>query len=962
MLYMKKTPLFYVALFSLFFFNNLFSQCAGTDNTITICNKESDVNYQNLNLFNQLGGVPKIGGKWISNNPRYEKALNNNTGILNLWAINQSGEHIFTYTNLVCNQSAEITIHLGGYPGEDNINGGANACSNNSAVELFTFLDNDLVNLTADSNGTWTEDPTTVTGFLTGSSFNAELAGNGTYTFIYTVNPIDTCPSRFATLILEVHRIPEPGEALELIICNTDDLKTFTNVNLLDYLVNEDPNGIWTDDNNTGQIINQLDTTINIQEIYQNFGPGKYDFTYTVFSVSPVCSDESVTVTVVIPKFTAEFLVENQCLNNSLRIDILHDSTLDSEVLYDLEYEIINTSTNIVAHTGTHKNVKINPDGSIENTQITLPNNTLVPGSYTIKTKDINNLTGVICNSFTVVKSDFIIYEAKAKVENICYDKTTIDLTIYNFYDNNGDLFTGTKTTDYTVTSDTQVITTNNAILSFLNGEAIVPIDLSTFPITDNDYNFTFTSTSQSGLNCINHDFMINRIPEDIKLDITVDNACNTTDLKVTIDAPNISDGEYNISYEVVEVATGAVLISNNIVFNSGGNANYDLDITGLNRGLYNVILKSTQNDTTPCRTKFEFEEHKEFSIDGIPEPPTLDANQSFCSSNFHPNVPTLADIIVNSGDNLTWYSDNTSNAPLDISTVLINGESYYVTASSSNNNCESSERTSVTVTIFTPLMITTMTTEPLFCSSENATISNLQAQTNSGNLLWYDAPTNGNLVSPETTLTNGATYYATENINGCESINRLAFNITVIAPPKPEITGTTLLCALEKLTLFDFENSLVNNTGYEFIWYDVLEGGLEINKFELLDANLIYYVASTHKDSACESERIPISVTLNNCDPDKYGFFIPDGFSPNTDGINDFYFIPNIQYFYPSYTLEIFNRYGQKLFSGNVNNPKWNGQNTSSKSDVTSGVYFYILNYNKNNIKPKQGRIYLSK
>uniref|UniRef100_UPI00366FDE36 hypothetical protein n=1 Tax=Plantactinospora endophytica TaxID=673535 RepID=UPI00366FDE36 len=181
-----------------------FSQCAGQDNTITLCEKESNSSYQNFDLFSQLNGSPETGGTWSSNNPIYKNALNSNTGILNLWKINQYGEHKFTYTNPTCSESAEITIFLGGYSGEDNINGGANACSDDVDVDLFTFLDNNSVDLNADLNGIWSEDPSTRTGFLNDNLFNASLAGVGTYTFIYTVEQVDTCPSRSTTVILEV--------------------------------------------------------------------------------------------------------------------------------------------------------------------------------------------------------------------------------------------------------------------------------------------------------------------------------------------------------------------------------------------------------------------------------------------------------------------------------------------------------------------------------------------------------------------------------------------------------------------------------------------------------------------------------------------------------------------------------------------------------------------------------------
>ena len=111
-----------------------------------------------------------------------------------------------------------------------------------------------------------------------------------------------------------------------------------------------------------------------------------------------------------------------------------------------------------------------------------------------------------------------------------------------------------------------------------------------------------------------------------------------------------------------------------------------------------------------------------------------------------------------------------------------------------------------------------------------------------------------------------------------------------------------------------------------------------------------------------CESERLLIPVSVSECDPEKYDFYIPDGFSPNGDSLNDTYYIPNITVFYPDYEIEIFNRYGQSMFKGNKNNPAWDGKNLKSGKDATTGVYFYILNYNKNNQKSKQGRLYLSK
>ena len=59
-------------------------------------------------------------------------------------------------------------------------------------------------------------------------------------------------------------------------------------------------------------------------------------------------------------------------------------------------------------------------------------------------------------------------------------------------------------------------------------------------------------------------------------------------------------------------------------------------------------------------------------------------------------------------------------------------------------------------------------------------------------------------------------------------------------------------------------------------------------------------------------------------CDEDK--IVVPTAFSPNEDGINEFYFINDVAGVIIDFKLEIFNRLGQKVFSTNDINTKWNG------------------------------------
>jgi gliding motility-associated-like protein/uncharacterized repeat protein (TIGR01451 family) len=92
--------------------------------------------------------------------------------------------------------------------------------------------------------------------------------------------------------------------------------------------------------------------------------------------------------------------------------------------------------------------------------------------------------------------------------------------------------------------------------------------------------------------------------------------------------------------------------------------------------------------------------------------------------------------------------------------------------------------------------------------------------------------------------------------------------------------------------------------------------------------------------------------------------FFIPDGFSPNGDGINDFFVIKGIEN-YPKNTFIIYNRWGNKVFESSPYNNNWDGETIEGirlgGNKLPTGTYFYLLDLGDKS-KIIKGNIYLNR
>lgn len=102
-------------------------------------------------------------------------------------------------------------------------------------------------------------------------------------------------------------------------------------------------------------------------------------------------------------------------------------------------------------------------------------------------------------------------------------------------------------------------------------------------------------------------------------------------------------------------------------------------------------------------------------------------------------------------------------------------------------------------------------------------------------------------------------------------------------------------------------------------------------------------------------------SLTTKNCPP-----FIPNGFSPNDDGINDTFFISGLYDIFVHFHLKVFSRYGNLIYEGNNSTEPWDGISNRAlfgwNKECPTGTYFYILDLHDPDYGLYKGWVYLNR
>jgi len=157
---------------------------------------------------------------------------------------------------------------------------------------------------------------------------------------------------------------------------------------------------------------------------------------------------------------------------------------------------------------------------------------------------------------------------------------------------------------------------------------------------------------------------------------------------------------------------------------------------------------------------------------------------------------------------------------------------------------------------------------------------------------------------------------------------------ILFLPPPNVNAGGTRYVLAGWQITL----NPIVSDPKVQYLWTP----NIDINNNTLQNPEITGNVDCTYTLTVTDSLGcVSQGQTFIKVSPK---LVVPSAFTPNGDGINDKWDIEGL-IAYANATLDVFNRYGVKVFHSNGYYSAWDG--TYNGKPVPVGVYYYIINTN---------------
>lgn len=153
---------------------------------------------------------------------------------------------------------------------------------------------------------------------------------------------------------------------------------------------------------------------------------------------------------------------------------------------------------------------------------------------------------------------------------------------------------------------------------------------------------------------------------------------------------------------------------------------------------------------------------------------------------------------------------------------------------------------------------------------------------------------------------------------------------------------------------------TFVDTSSYSTSWnWDFGDGS---SNSSLQNPSSVYYANGTFivtqvvsDDYGC-TDTARVAIKINNVTTE-ISTLIPNAISPNGDGKNDVWKLDFINILFPNAEVEIYNRWGEKVFGSVGYDTPWDGTYNGNKLPV--GTYYYVINlHDANNTDPFRGGV----
>ncbi len=273
--------------------------------------------------------------------------------------------------------------------------------------------------------------------------------------------------------------------------------------------------------------------------------------------------------------------------------------------------------------------------------------------------------------------------------------------------------------------------------------------------------------------------------------------------------------------------------------------------------------------------------------------------------------------------------------------------DTYFVEAENAANCSSVSVEFEVVVN---PLPVVTSGGNQTICPGDDVMITVAAIET----VDWSTGQTgNSIIVSPEETTTYTA---SVENAEGC--INSVDIIVTVLSDGSVVAqndqasvhNGSNInINVLTNDSGFDGLPSIITNpiSGSAFVETDGTITYMSEEGF-IGEVSFSYVICSGVCSTICDTALVTIQVTSTEDPTDPLEeFIIPEAFSPNGDGSNDLFELPNL-HLYPNTIVIIFNRWGAKVFESDNYQNDWQGISQSPLNvggdELPEGTYYYLI------------------